>query len=78
LVYTKVQNSRNVDDTRHDSWIENITEMLLRPEIHHQTRWGAYSAPTDPLVGFDGRDWKEREGIKMEGREREGKDGKLK
>ena len=57
--------------------------MLLRPGFHREPRWGAHSAPADPLHGFQeplyGREWAGREGKargkgKVEGwREGEGK-----
>ena len=39
-------------------------------------RWGAYSAPPDPLAGFNGPTSKGREGKKGEGRKKDEREGK--
>jgi len=49
-------------------------QIRFRLGFHPRSRWGAYSAPPDPLAGFGGRTSKGRRGGR-EGKGREGKRG---
>jgi len=52
--------------------------IQFRLGLHPRSRWGAYSAPLDPLTGLKGPTSKGREGDGMgrgRGRNREGKGG---
>jgi len=51
-----------------------IHQIRFRLGLHPRSRWGAYSAPPDPLAGFGGRTSKGGEG-EGKGRE-EGRGGK--
>ena len=48
-------------------------QIRFRLGFCHRPRWEAYSAPPDPLAGFNGSTSEGREGI--EGRGVEGKEG---
>ena len=58
---------------RHDFWAQNVPKMLLRPGLYPEARWGR-SFP-DPLASRQGREGDE-ESRAMEGRGREGGEGK--
>jgi len=53
-----------------------VCEMRQRPGLCPGPRWGAYSAPPDPLAGLGGGEGDEEGGeLGKEGREREGRGG---
>ena len=51
-------------------------QIRFRLGLRPRPRWGAYSAPPDPLAGFGGPTAKEREREGGEGRRGEGRRGK--
>jgi len=40
----------------------NATKMRWRPGLRPRPHWGAYSAPPEPLAGFEGEQGKKEKG----------------
>jgi len=73
-----LQNTQN-DRQQWLSDSSKLHQISFQPALHPEPRWGAYSAPPDPIAGLKGltsKTGKGREGRKRrggEGREREGR-----
>ena len=50
-----------------------MRQIRFRLGLHHRPRWGAYSAPPDPLAGFKGPTSKGVRGGEGKGRGGEGR-----
>jgi len=53
-------------------------QIRFRLRLHPRPRWGAYSAPSDPLAGFKAPTSKGREGRGWEAEGMEGREGREK